>query len=30
VYMIQAAGELAHPDQSVMDEIKAQISGGAE
>jgi hypothetical protein len=30
VYMMQAAGEVAHPDQSVMDEIKAQISGGAE
>lgn len=33
VYMIQAAGELAHPDHSVMDEIKGQIehfTGGAE
>lgn len=30
VYMMKAAGEFAHPDQSVMDEIKAQISGGAE
>ena len=33
VYMIQAAGELAHPDHFVMDEIKGQIehfTGGAE
>ncbi len=30
VYMIQAAGELAHPDESVMDQIKSQITGGAE
>ena len=33
VYMIQAAGELAHPDHSVIDEIKGQIehfTGGAE
>lgn len=30
VYMMQAAGELAHPDESVMDEIKSQIIGGAE
>jgi hypothetical protein len=30
VYMIQAAGELAHPDNSVMDEIRSQVFGGAE
>lgn len=33
VYTIQAAGELAHTDHSVMDEIKGQIehfTGGAE
>jgi hypothetical protein len=30
VYMMQAAGELAHPDVAVIDEIRAQVTGGAE